>query len=132
MIQNIGSIRILKRISPKLFITLIAVFFGGVISFVVWGINGVVSYEAGFVCFMFVFFSLFLSMKSRLKNSQGEFNFSQKFSLGLSVSFSFFRMLSYIFLIVAIIILIEFSLFCLYAYMIGIFLSLLSSFYRYC
>ena len=131
MIQSIGSIKILKKLSPRLFLTFLAIFFGGVINFILWGVSGAVSYEVGFVCFMLIFLSLFYSMNRRLKNTQEEFNFSQKFSLGLGVSFSLFRILSYIFLIVAIITLIEFSLFCLYAYMIGIFLSLLASFYRY-
>lgn len=131
MIQNIGSIKILKKLSPRLFLTFLAIFFGGVISFIIWGVSGVVSFEVGFVCFMLVFLSLFFSMNRRLKNTQEEFNFSQKFSLGLGVSFSLFRILSYVFLVVAMIILIETSLFCLYAYMIGIFISLLASFYRY-
>lgn len=131
MIQNIGSIKILKKLSPRLFLTFLAIFFGGVISFIIWGVSGVVSFEVGFVCFMLVFLSLFFSMNQRLKNTQEEFNFSQKFSLGLGVSFSLFRILSYIFLVVAMIILIETSLFCLYAYMVGIFISLLASFYRY-
>lgn len=131
MIQNIGSIKILKKLSPRLFLTFLAIFFGGVISFIIWGVSGAVSFEVGFVCFMLVFLSLFFSINQRLKNTQEEFNFSQKFSLGLGVSFSLFRILSYIFLVVAMIILIETSLFCLYAYMVGIFVSLLASFYRY-
>ena len=131
MIQSIGSIKILKKLSPRLFLTFLAIFFGGVINFILWGVSGAVSYEVGFVCFMLIFLSLFYSMNRRLKNTQEEFNFSQKFSLGLGVSFSLFRILSYVFLVVAMIVLIETSLFCLYAYMIGIFLSLLASFYRY-
>lgn len=131
MIQNIGSIKILKKLSPRLFFTFLAIFFGGVISFIIWGVSGAVSFEVGFICFMLVFLSLFFSMNKKLKNTQEEFNFSQKFSLGLGVSFSLFRILSYVFLVVAMIILIETSLFCLYAYMIGIFISLLASFYRY-
>lgn len=92
-----------------------------------------VSYEVGFVCFMIVFLSLFVSMSSRLKNTQGQedYNFSQKFSMGLGVSFSLYRLLSYVILVVALIALIEFGYFALYSYMIGIFLSLLASFYRY-
>lgn len=127
MIPNIGSIKILKRLSPKIFFTFLAIFFGGIIHFILWGVSGAVSYEVGFVCFILVFLSLFFSMNSRLKNTQEEFNFSQKLTLGLVVSFSLFRILSYIVLIVAIIALIEFSLFSLYAYMIGVFISLLIS-----
>lgn len=131
MTQNIGSIKTLKKLSPKAFITFVVMFFGGFINFFIWGIRGVASFEVGFVCFMLVFLSLFLSMKSRLKNSQEEFNFSQKFSLGLGVSFSLFRLLSYGVLLLALIVLIEFDYFALYSYMIGIFASLLCSFYRF-
>lgn len=134
MIQNIGSIKTLrKQISPKIFLTFSLLFFGGITNFFVWGIKGVASYEVGFICFMIVFLSLFASMNSRLKNTQNQedYNFSQKFSLGLGVSFSLYRIFSYAFLVVALIGLIELGYFSLYSYMIGIFISLLASFYRY-
>ena len=121
-----------KTISPKIFLTFSLLFFGGIINFFVWGVRGVASYEVGFVCFMIVFLSLFASMSSRLKNThQEDYNFSQKFSLGLGVSFSLYRIFSYVILVVALIGLIEFDWFALYSYMIGIFISLLASFYRY-
>lgn len=134
MIQNIGSIKILKnKISLKILLTFSLIFLGGMLNFIIFGAKGMVSFEAGFVCFMIIFLSLRFSVNQYLNGTQDqqEYSFSQKFSLGLGVSFSFYRLLSYIVLILVLIGLMSFDCFLLYSYMAGIFTSLLASFYKY-
>lgn len=55
---------------------------------------------------------------------ESRYSFSEKFSLGLKVSFSIFRVLSYGFLILALIVLLEQRVFEIYAYFAGILTAL--------
>lgn len=129
MIQNIKNIKILK-------ISIIcALFFLGLALAFKWG--GVVSYGVAFLSFACVFLSLFFALNARLKAIQpiqenkqedskddDKIPFSQKFALGMGVSFSIFRIFSYAFLSVALIALLEYQIFEIYAYFAGIFIAL--------
>lgn len=109
---------------------------GGILAFWIRGIEGGISYGAGLVSFVGVFLGLYVAMKDKMISSQmtesaqeaeeahQEMTFVQKFSMGLGISFSFLRILSYIGLIALLIVLLEWKIFDIYTYFIGIFLGL--------
>lgn len=124
-IQNIGSIKTLVNLSWIIYF--FSLFFGSLLSFIFAQTEGVLSYIVGFISFSLIFFSLFLSMKKRVHGEEIENKFSQKFTVGMSISFSFGRIIAYTIVFVFILLLIHFNLFSLYAYIAGIFFSLLAT-----
>lgn len=125
MIQSIGSIRILIKLFWVIYF--LCILFGLLLSFIFFQIKGVLSYLLGFFSFSLIFFFFFLSMRKRLQGEEIEDKFSQKFAMGLGISFSFGRIFSYIVVLTLLLCLIHFGLFFLYGYMAGIFLSLLTT-----
>lgn len=131
MTQNIENTKILKTSF------VCGLFFCGLALAFVFDWRGVISYGVAFLSFVCVFLSLFFALSARLKTIQpmqeNEYEskendekipFSQKFALGMGVSFSFFRIFSYAFLSVALIVLLEYQIFEIYAYFMGIFIAL--------
>lgn len=129
-IQNIEN---MKRVILSLAIV------GGILAFWLRGLAGGISYGAGLVSFVSVFLSLYITMKNRIKNAypqtilkstqeaeevHQEMTLAQKFSMGLGVSFSFLRILSYVGLVGLLIVLLEWKIFDIYTYLVGIFLGL--------
>lgn len=93
------------------------------------GWKWVLSYGVASCSFFCVFLSLFFSLRLKMiapmrEERESRYSFSEKFSLGLKVSFSIFRVLSYGFLILALIVLLEQRVFEIYAYFAGILTAL--------
>lgn len=96
--------------------------------------RGALNYGVAFLSFLSVFLSLFFTLKDKLKTIEPIENhdqtkdekipLSQKFALGMGVSFSIFRIFSYAFLSFALIVLLEYQIFEIYAYLMGIFTAL--------
>lgn len=128
MIPNTKNTKILK-IS---FFCVLIVLGAGVAFIFRW--RGVLNYGVAFLSFSGVFLSLFFALKDKLKNIEPIENhditkdekipLSQKFALGMGVSFSMFRILSYAFLSFALIVLLEYQMFEIYAYFMGILIAL--------
>lgn len=131
MIQSIKNIKILKTS------LVCALFVLGLAFSLVFNWQGAISYGVAFLSFVCVFLSLFFALGAKLRAIQPsqeyeqrsqkddeKIPFSQKFALGIGVSFSFFRIFSYIFLSFALIILLEYQVFEIYPYFMGIFIAL--------
>lgn len=126
MIQNIKNTKILK-------ISIFFLFFSVGIT-LLFGWRGLLNYSAAFFSFMGVFLSLFSNLKKKLKTIQSLKNpthskdekipFLEKISIGLGLSFSFLRIFSYVFLSLVLIVLLEYQVFEVYAYFVGLFVAL--------
>lgn len=93
-----------------------------------WALN----YGTAFFSFIGVFSSLFFTFGTQLKTTNNEkflenkkISFAEKMAIGSGVFFSSFRIFAYAFLSFALIALLEFDLFNIYAYFMGIFFALL-------
>lgn len=126
MIQSIKNTKILK-------ISLVFLFFFVCIG-LLFGWRALLNYAIAFFSFMGVFFSLFIPLKNKFKGIQPLNNPShlkdekisllEKISIGMGLSFSFFRISSYVFLSFVLIVLLEYQIFEVYAYFVGIFVAL--------
>lgn len=130
-IQSIENIKTSRMNEKGLVFLGFGAFFGGIFAWIFQRVAGVLSFEVGFLSFVLVFLSLFWGMRQRLRNisktqgnTQEKPTFSSKVSLGMGISFSLLRILAYLFLIVALVMLLEFKVFSIYAYMVGIFVGL--------
>ncbi|WP_027327635.1 hypothetical protein [Helicobacter pametensis] len=132
MIPNTESIT-----SLKISLVCLLAFLGVCLGFWMRGVDAALSYGVAYLSFLGVFFSLYLSMKKRLADAgtleisenedheeqEVKIPLSHKVALGFGISLAFFRIFAYILLIIALIFLLEFQLFDVYAYMIGVFSS---------